>query len=87
MQPATRLKLPLQLLQHLNQARDIADLANQILECINGLVPLQAALQATGNSAPLANPHGFPIELLKELQSRAESDSTFLKKRPREIQP
>ena len=72
MQPATRSRLPLHLLEHLNQVEDIVDLANQILGCVNHLVPLQAALRVTGNSAPLANPHGFPVELLPEAAVRFE---------------
>ena len=87
MQPATRYKHPLHNIEHLNRVRDIDTLAIQILECVNGLVPLPAALHVTGDSAELANPHGIPMELLIELRSRVESDSTFPKKRLKEISP
>jgi len=72
MRSTTRSKAPLRLLEELNRAPDISDLANRILQCVEDRIALKPALLVPGNPAHVENPHGLPMELLTESQTRPD---------------
>lgn len=79
MQPTTQTQVSRLRMDPLNPVPDFSDLANSILLCIKGLVPQKAALLVIGTPGQVANPHGFPVDLLTDLQTKIEADLAFLK--------
>lgn len=73
MNPIERSEASDLLLDSLSHEADLSVLARRVAECVSELIPMEAAVFVLGKPMRVFSPDGFPVQQLRQVQSRIES--------------